>query len=216
MIDKSTYLALKKELDCARLIAVSKTQSIESIQALYDMGQRDFGENRVQELLEKKDKLPSDINWHLIGHLQTNKVSEIVGVVDTIHSVDSVRLLNKLQNTYGPQNRFVDVLLQVHIAEEKSKYGFEEEEIFNLIKNNKFYECYPHLNVVGLMGMATYTKDESIIQKEFLQLENLFIEIDELNILNNFTELCIGMSSDYQIALDCGATMVRIGSRLFN
>ncbi len=193
------------------LVAVSKNNSVDKILQVYNCGQRIFGENKVQELTEKHDQLPKDINWHLIGHLQTNKVKYIAPFVDTIQSVDSKKLLLEIDKEAKKNNRTIKISLQVKIAKEESKFGLEIEEardIFNEYLIGKF----PNITIIGLMGMATFTEDESQIRNEFGILKKLF---DELSVLHKLTTLSMGMSDDYPIAIDCGANSVRIGSAIF-
>ena len=199
-----------------RLVAVSKTKPNEAILDLYALGQRDFGENRVQELREKQESLPSDIRWHLIGHLQSNKVKYIAEWVWMIHSVDSLALLEEIDKQAKKYNRVIPVLLQVYIANEETKFGLDKDELHALLKS----ECYHSLKniaVCGLMGMATNTEDTNIIREEFEGLKQLFSEIKQQYFIgdNRFTEISMGMSSDYEIAIASGSTMVRIGSLLF-
>lgn len=215
MIDKDRYINVLKELgSTAKLIAVSKYQSLEDIRALYDLGQRDFAENRVQSLLERRESLPEDIRWHLIGHLQTNKVKSIVSFVSMIHAVDSQKLLEAIQAEAAKMNRQMNVLLQMHIAREETKFGLDETELFEIValyqKGN-----YPNIQLCGMMGMATNTEDESIVSNEFSHIHNLFSKVKMQLNSEAFCELSIGMSGDYRIALKHGATMIRVGSLLF-
>ena len=200
----------------ARLIAVSKTKPVSDIQEAYDHGQKDFGENKVQEMTDKYDQLPTDIRWHMIGHLQRNKVKYIAPYVYLIHSVDSERLLRTIDKEAVKSDRIINCLLQVHIAEESSKFGFDENELTQLLDNNILKET-SNVRVVGLMGMATNTENEAQIIREFTGLKMLFDQVSEKYQFNNFNMkyLSMGMSSDYQIALDCGSNMIRIGSTLF-
>ena len=200
----------------ARLIAVSKTKPVSDIQEAYDHGQKDFGENKVQEMTDKYDQLPTDIRWHMIGHLQRNKVKYIAPYVYLIHSVDSERLLRTIDKEAVKSDRIINCLLQVHIAEESSKFGFDENELSQLLDNNILKET-SNVRIVGLMGMATNTENEAQIIREFTGLKMLFDQVSEKYQFNNFNMkyLSMGMSSDYQIALDCGSNMIRIGSTLF-
>ncbi|MAE86265.1 MAG: YggS family pyridoxal phosphate-dependent enzyme [Flammeovirgaceae bacterium] len=200
----------------ARLIAVSKTKPVSDIQEAYDHGQKDFGENKVQEMTDKYDQLPTDIRWHMIGHLQRNKVKYIAPYVYLIHSVDSERLLRTIDKEAVKSDRIINCLLQVHIAEESSKFGFDENELTQLLDNNILKET-SNVRIVGLMGMATNTENEAQIIREFTGLKMLFDQVSEKYQFNNFNMkyLSMGMSSDYQIALDCGSNMIRIGSTLF-
>ncbi len=194
-----------------QLVAVSKTHPKEMIQQVYDLGQRVFGENKVQELIEKQPQLPQDIQWHLIGHLQTNKVKYIAPFIDTIQSVDSEKILIEINKQAEKSNRKIKVLLQVKIAEEETKYGFEIHELKELYLdylNGKF----PNVIVSGLMGMATFTEDKKQVRKEFTFLKHLF---DQLSLQQNLETLSMGMSDDYSLAIECGANSVRIGSAIF-
>ena len=211
-VNIQAYKKIKNELDAKRitLVAVSKTKSVVDIQALYDMGQRDFGENYVQELTDKQAILPRDIRWHFIGHLQSNKVKYIAPFVHLIHGVDSLSLLKEINKQAVKNNRVIECLLQVHIAEEETKFGFGLQEL-----ENQFQEltAFENANVVGLMGMASFSDDMNKVRNEFMQLRSVF---DKLNIQHSaFSILSMGMSGDYTIAIEVGSTMVRIGSLLF-
>lgn len=194
------------------LVAVSKTKPNEAILEAYQAGQRIFGENKVQELTEKHESLPKDIEWHMIGHLQSNKVKYIAPFVSLIHGVDSFKLLKEINKRAAQNERVINCLLQIHIAEEDTKFGFDEKEVIELIKSEAFQHL-KNIKVVGLMGMATFTDDENQIRKEFKSLKNLF---DKLQISNHqFQILSMGMSGDYQIAIEEGSTMIRVGSSIF-
>lgn len=194
------------------LVAVSKTKSNEAILEAYQTGQRIFGENKVQELTEKYESLPKDIEWHMIGHLQSNKVKYIAPFVSLIHGVDSFKLLKEINKRAAQNERVINCLLQIHIAEEDTKFGFDEKEVIELIKSEAFQHL-KNIKVVGLMGMATFTDDENQIRKEFKSLKKLF---DKLQISNHqFQILSMGMSGDYQIAIEEGSTMIRVGSSIF-
>ena len=196
------------------LIAVSKTKSNEQILEAYNAGQRDFGENRVQEVVLKYNSLPKDIRWHLIGHLQTNKVKQIVPFVHMIHSVDSEKLLSEINKEASKCNRVIPVLLQIFIAKEETKFGFSFEEAENLLKSNP-EKKYPNIEINGLMGMATNTDDENQVRSEFKSLKHFFNRA-EFKIQNSkFKILSMGMSSDWKIAVEEGSTMVRVGSTIF-
>lgn len=200
--------ALPKNVE---LVAVSKTHAAEMIKTVYDLGQRTFGENKVQEIVEKYPQLPKDIKWHLIGHLQTNKVKYIAEFIDTIQSVDSKKLLLEIDKQAAKFNRKIKVLLQVKIAEEETKYGLEiheAKELYVEFLNNE----YPNVDVVGLMGMATFTEDKNQIRKEFTVLKQIF---DQLSLKQQMHTLSMGMSNDYPLAIECGANSVRIGSAIF-
>ena len=200
----------------AKLVAVSKTQSNEAITALYNSGQRIFGENRVQEMIPKHEALPKDIEWHQIGHLQTNKVKSIAPFVAMIHSVDSLRLLLEIDKEAGKNNRKIDVLLQFHIASEDSKYGMNYRKVRAVLEDKKF-KTISNVNICGVMGMATFTEDDTLIRSEFRDLKKIFDKLKRDYFYDNehFTEISMGMSADYKIALNEGTTMVRIGSLLF-
>ena len=198
------------------LVAVSKTKPIEEIKKKYNEGLINFGENRVNELVQKFNLLPKDINWHMIGHLQTNKVKKIIPFISLIHSVDSLKLIDKIENESEKFDKKTNILLQVHIAKEKSKYGFNFEEVRCFFKN-QLDESYKNINIVGLMGMATFTNNKNQIRKEFKKLKILFDEIKSISQKNNqkIKILSMGMSSDYKIAIEEGSNMVRIGSLIF-
>ncbi|KQT17952.1 alanine racemase [Chryseobacterium sp. Leaf404] len=209
---QENYNDIKKQLpENVELVAVSKTHPISAIQEVYDFGQKVFGENKVQELTEKYPLLPKDIQWHIIGHLQTNKVKYIAEFVDTIQSVDSEKLLNEINKEAAKNNRKIKVLLQVKIAEEDSKFGLEVSEAENLFE--KFIGGdFSNVEINGLMGMATFTEDENQIKNEFSVLKNLF---DKLNGKHPLKTLSMGMSDDFPIAVECGANSVRVGSAIF-
>ena len=196
----------------ATLVAVSKTKPVEDIQALYNLGHRDFGENYVQELVDKVALLPKDIRWHFIGHLQSNKVKYIAPFVHLIHGVDSENLLKEINKQAAKNNRCIDCLLQVHIATEETKFGFDEEEIAN-VQTSK----YANVQIKGLMGMASFSDDMNLVRTEFKKLKALYEKANaQYSIFNiQYSILSMGMSSDYKIALEEGSNMVRIGSLLF-
>ena len=203
---------IKKELnDDTTLVAVSKTKPVEEIKSLYEIGHVDFGENKVQELVNKHNVLPKDINWHMIGHLQRNKVKQIIPFIHLIHSVDSLRLLNKINEEAKKINRKVNILIQIKISYDNSKYGFSYDEIEYLVKN-KILNEYEFIDVKGLMGMATFTKDENVIDDEFKKLKKLYLEY---RTHTNFSILSMGMSGDYKIALKNKSNMVRLGNVIF-
>ena len=205
--------AIKKEIGEATLVVVSKYRSLEELQEVYDSGHRILGENRVQELLEKIEALPKDIQWHFIGHLQRNKVKFIVGKVQLIHSIDSLRLLKAVQKEAEKLGIVQEVLVQVHIAQEDSKYGFGIEEVTDLLHQDLEHE-FPNVRIKGVMGMATLTEDQKQVESEF----NTLYSIYEKNAQNPglHMEFCsMGMSGDYPLALKCGSNMVRIGSKIF-
>lgn len=200
----------------AKLIAVSKTKPAANIQEAYDYGQRHFGENKVQEMAEKYEALPKDIHWHMIGHLQRNKVKYMAPFVHLIHGVDSVKLLQEIDKEAGKCGRTIDCLLQVHIAEESSKFGFDEAELDAFLSSHQL-EHFPNVRIIGLMGMATFTENLHQIREEFTGLKKLFDNLASRYTYSNFhlTELSMGMSGDYKIALECGSTMIRVGSSIF-
>ena len=206
----------------ATLVAVSKTKPLEDIQALYDLGHRDFGENYVQELVDKAALLPKDIRWHFLGHLQSNKVKYIAPFVHLIHGVDSFSLLKEIDKQAAKNNRIIDCLLQIHIAKEETKFGFDPSELIALHE----FTQWKNVTLVGLMGMASFSDDKDLVKKEFADLKSLFdgnkkssdkIATANTTETNNFqfTILSMGMSGDYEIALEQGSNMVRIGSLLF-
>lgn len=215
-VNQINYKNILSELQTTNttLVAVSKTKPAQEIQELYDFGQRDFGENYVQELTEKAEMLPKDIRWHFIGHLQRNKVKYIASFVHLIHGVDSEKLLNEINKEGRKNNKVINCLLQIHIAQEETKFGFDRQEVTDLmdkIKSGKL--VFEHVKICGLMGMASFTEDMQKVKAEFEMLQSLFKEVKQ-----SFPEmdtLSMGMSGDYNIAVASGSTMVRIGSLLF-
>lgn len=201
--------------DC-RLVAVSKTKPGSAIKEAYNAGIRDFGENKVQELTEKEEQLPADIRWHMIGHLQRNKVKYIAPFVHLIHSVDSLRLLKQINKEGQKVDRVIPCLLQVHIASEESKYGWDEEELTTFLNGEETKELQ-HIRIMGLMGMATNTEDSGKIRSEFRGLKALFERLKSMDLPGQveMSELSMGMSGDYRIAQEEGSTLVRIGSAVF-
>lgn len=212
-INKAAYEELTHFLskNNATLVAVSKTKPSADIQALYDLGQRHFGENYVQEITEKQPALPADIRWHFIGHLQTNKVKYIAPFVHLIHGIDSLKLLKEVNKQAAKCNRNIAVLLQVHIAKEETKFGLDETELKALLPHVQQLE---NVTIKGLMGMASFTTDEQIIRSEFKYLQSIYSQLLTIHHLP-LTTLSMGMSSDYRIAIEEGSNMVRIGSLLF-
>lgn len=200
----------------ARLVAVSKTRTIDQLMRLYQYGQRTFGENRVQELLQKVNQLPEDIKWHMIGHLQTNKVKQIAGFISLIHSVDSFKLLKEINKQAKNNDRIIDCLLQFKIANEETKYGFSKTSAIEMLESEAFSEL-KHVRIIGVMGMATFTHDKSVVKQEFTTLKTLFdqVKTDFFDQDPDFKEISMGMSGDYELAIEHGSTMVRIGSLLF-
>jgi PLP dependent protein len=219
LINQAKYFEIVQQLDEKKvvLVAVSKTKPIEAIKELYDLGHRDFGENYVQELVEKQEQLPKDIRWHFIGHLQSNKVKYIAPFVHLVHGVDSFKLLKEIDKEAKKNNRTIDVLLQVHIAEEETKFGFDENELHELIQANpNELQQLKNIGIKGLMGMASFTDDTGKIRREFRHLQSLFDKYVQSQIPNSkFEILSMGMSSDYAIAIEEGSNMVRIGSLIF-
>lgn len=214
MIEKAFYDIQSAIPDHVVLVAVSKTKPEQLIKKLYDLGQKDFGENKVQELVRKHDQLPKDINWHMIGHLQTNKVKYIASFVSLIHAVDSLKLLKEIDKQAKKNHRVIDVLLQVHIAQEDTKFGLNQEELMEIV--SYLDEC-KSVRCRGLMGMASFIEDKSQIQKEFSDLKQQFDEIKTNNFHepSTFDILSMGMSGDFLLAIEEGSTMVRIGSSIF-
>ena len=190
------------------LVAVSKTKTDTDILAAYNAGQKVFGENKVQELTKKEKELPSDIKWHMIGHLQTNKVKHIASFVSLIHAVDSIKLLKEINKRATQNNRIIDCLLQIHIAQESTKFGFDIEEIEKVISIAKEYK---NIKIKGLMGMATFTNDSKQINKEFKSINQIFKKVKNKTL----NTLSIGMSGDYKLAINNGSTMIRVGSAIF-
>jgi len=208
---------IKTEIsDQVTLVAVSKTKPVEDIQTAYNAGQRIFGENKVQELTDKFDTLPKDIEWHFIGHLQSNKVKYIAPFVSMIHAVDSLKLLKEINKQAKKSDRTISCLLQFHIAEEDSKFGLNLEEAQLILSSNEFVELQ-NISVVGVMGMATFTDKEDQVREEFRTLENYFhvVKSHFFKYNEEFEHLSMGMSGDYKIALEEGSTMVRLGSSIF-
>jgi pyridoxal phosphate enzyme (YggS family) len=198
------------------LVAISKTKPIEEIMEAYQTGHRIFGENKVQELTNKYEQMPKDIIWHMVGHLQSNKVKYIAPFVALIHSVDSLNLLKEIDKQAKKNNRIIDCLLEVHIAEEETKYGLGDDEVISIIGSPEI-KTLENVRITGLMGMATYTDDNNQIRKEFRHLSTLFKTLKESHFANKpeFGEISMGMSSDYLIAIEEGSTLVRVGSKIF-
>ena len=205
-IENNLY-ALKNSIpDYVNIVAVSKTKPINDLINAYKAGQRIFGENKVQEMVTKFEKLPKDIEWHMIGHLQTNKVKYMASFVNTIHSVDSYKLLKEIQKQAFKNNRKIKCLIQIRIANEETKFGIEPSELSDFLN---FSKTLPNTKIAGLMGMATFTNDKNQIRNEFRILSNLYNDFSNLEILS------MGMSGDYEIAVEEGSTMIRIGSKIF-
>lgn len=199
------------------LVAVSKTKPVADLMEAYNSGQRIFGENKIQEMTEKWKQMPKDIEWQMIGHVQTNKVKFMAEYVSLIHGVDSMKLLQEINKQAKKQNRVIDCLLQIHIAEEETKFGLDKlelDEILKQVQNDK--SEFENIKIVGLMGMATFTENQFQIEKEFNHLKTIFDKNKSLNTNNcQLNTLSMGMSGDYQLAILCGSTMVRIGSSIF-
>jgi pyridoxal phosphate enzyme (YggS family) len=214
---KENLIALRKEIpESVKLVAVSKTKSVETIMETYNTGQRIFGENKVQELLEKQAQMPADIQWHFIGHLQTNKVKMLVPVVSMIESVDSLKLLRTINKEARKIERRVPCLLQFHIAEEDTKFGLDLAEAEVILKEINLAEL-TGVQIAGVMGMATYTDNELQVSREFAHLHQIFDKLKNAYFADDpdFSEISMGMSGDYQIAIAQGSTMLRIGSLIF-
>ncbi len=215
---KNNLLNIKSTLpEHVTLVAVSKTKPVSDLMEAYDAGQRIFGENKIQEMCDKWEQMPKDIQWHMIGHVQTNKVKFMAPFVSLIHGVDSLKLLEEINKQANKYNRIIDCLLQIHIAEEETKFGLNENElneILHFVQNDK--EGMKNIRIVGLMGMATFTDNQQQIKKEFTYLKSIFDKTNQLLTPNfQLQTLSMGMSGDYPLAIECGSTMVRIGSSIF-
>lgn len=218
MIQLQTYKQIITELENynCNLVAVSKLKPVSDILGFYQAGHRIFGENYVNELVEKQSQLPEDINWHFIGHLQSNKVKYIAPFVSMIHSVDSLKLLKEINKRALQNDRIIDCLVQIHIAEESTKFGFSANELLDFFKQPDFIEM-KNICIKGVMGMGTFTNDQEQIKKEFSTLLTCYEDIAASNLIDvkHFTEKSFGMSGDYKIALKMGSSLIRIGSLLF-
>ena len=227
---QQNLLQIKSQLpENVTLVAVSKTKPVTDLMETYNAGQRIFGENKIQEMTDKWQEMPKDIQWHMIGHVQTNKVKFMAEYVSLIHGVDSLKLLEEINKQAKKHNRIIDCLLQIHIAEEETKFGLDENELNEIMKQHfDCAQCDSQLNnikIVGLMGMATFTDNQNQIKKEFEYLKSIFDKLKniglksdaiELNTANcQLNTLSMGMSGDYKLAIECGSTMVRIGSSIF-
>ena len=208
MIKENLSTLMQSIPDSATLVAVSKTKPVENLLEAYEAGQRDFGENKVQELVDKASELPQNIRWHMIGHLQRNKVKYIAPFVSLIHSVDSIRLLNEIDRQGKKNDRVIDCLLQVRIAHEKTKFGLTFQSCDEILNQNN----YTHVRICGLMGMASFTDDQIQIESEFKSLAQYYNQYQDQY---DWDTLSMGMSGDYPVALSCGSTMIRVGSRIF-
>jgi hypothetical protein len=213
---QDNLLKIKSQLpENVTLVAVSKTKPVEDLMEAYHAGQRIFGENKIQEMTEKWQQMPKDIEWHMIGHVQSNKVKYMVPYVKLIHGVDSLKLLKEINRQAVRWRKSINCLLQIHIAEEETKFGLDEKELEELLNSDEFKEM-KNINVIGLMGMATFTDNEEQIKKEFQYLKTIFDKVSKLKTYNcQLNTLSMGMSGDYQLAIECGSTMVRIGSTIF-
>ena len=216
MAIKENLLQIKSQLqNHVTLVAVSKTKPVADLMEAYNAGQRVFGENYVQELVEKHEALPKDIQWHFIGHLQSRKVKLIAPFVNLIHGVDSLKLLHEINKEAQKNNRVIDCLLQIFIAEEESKFGLDEKELTEILSSEEFKNL-KNIRIIGLMGMATFTENKDQIKKEFQNLKTIFDKVSKQKTENcQLNTISMGMSGDYQIAIECGSTMVRIGSSIF-
>jgi len=194
------------------LVAVSKTKPVTDLMEAYNTGQRIFGENKIQEMAEKYEEMPKDIQWQMIGHVQRNKVKYMAEFVNLIHGVDSYKLLKEIDKQAKKHDRTIDCLLQIKIAEEDSKFGMSAEDASSLLQSDEFAELH-HIKIIGLMGMATFTEDTAQVENEFKFLKSTFDKLKTLN--SKLTTVSMGMSGDYQLAIDCGSTMIRIGSTIF-
>ena len=210
-------MTIKSKLpENVNLVAVSKTKPVADLMEAYQAGQRIFGENKIQEMTDKWEALPKDIQWHMIGHVQSNKVKYMAPYVTLIHGVDSLKLLEEINKQASKNNRIIDCLLQVFIAKEETKFGLDETEIKDILKKTTNHQSFQNINVIGLMGMASFTNDFNQISTEFNYLKSLFDQFKSFNGNNiNFSVLSMGMSGDYETAIACGSNMVRIGSHIF-
>ncbi|WP_396183359.1 YggS family pyridoxal phosphate-dependent enzyme [Flavobacterium sp.] len=199
------------------LVAVSKTKPVTDLMEAYNAGQRIFGENKIQEMTEKWQQMPKDIQWHMIGHVQSNKVKYMIPYVSLIHGVDSLKLLIEINRLAAKWRKKVDCLLQIHIAEEETKFGLDENELEEMLKQVQHdKDQFVNIKIVGLMGMATFTDDQTQIKREFLHLKAIFDKHSQMKTDNcHLTTLSMGMSGDYQLAIECGSNMIRIGSSIF-
>ena len=218
---KENLISIKSSLpEQVILVAVSKTKPIPDLMEAYEAGQRIFGENKIQEMAEKWEVMPKNIQWHMIGHVQTNKVKFMAPFVSLIHGVDSLKLLEEINKQAQKNNRIIDCLLQIHIAEEETKFGLDEQELNDLLQSETFKNL-ENIRIVGLMGMATFTDNQNQIKKEFCHLKSIFDGIKSRrdaqcrDALQCVSTLSMGMSGDYKLAIECGSTMVRIGSSIF-
>ncbi|MFT5963352.1 MAG: pyridoxal phosphate enzyme (YggS family) [Flavobacterium sp.] len=210
-------LSIKNKLpEQIKLVAVSKTKPISDLMEAYEAGQRIFGENKIQEMAEKWEQMPKDIQWHMIGHVQTNKVKFMAPFVSLVHGVDSFKLLKEINKQAAKNDRIIDCLLQIHIAEEETKFGLDNSELKNILDSDEFNEM-KNICITGLMGMATFTEDQNQIKKEFSHLKSIFDYLTTGSKTKNLEPkiLSMGMSGDYKLAIEFGSTMIRIGSSIF-
>lgn len=213
---EKNLIQIKSQLpENVTLVAVSKTKPVSDLMEAYNAGQRVFGENKIQEMTDKWQAMPKDIQWHMIGHVQTNKVKFMAEYVSLIHGVDSLKLLQEINKQAQKHNRIIDCLLQIYIAEEESKFGLDEKELDEIL-NSDDLKNLKNIKIVGLMGMATFTDNQGQIKKEFDNLKSIFDKVSQLKTENcQLKNLSMGMSGDYKLAIECGSTMVRIGSSIF-
>ena len=216
MLIKDNLIHIKSQLpENVTLVAVSKTKPVADLMEAYNAGQRIFGENKIQEMTEKWQQMPKDIQWHMIGHVQSNKVKYMIPYVKLIHGVDSMKLLQEINRLAAKWRKKVDCLLQIHIAEEETKFGLDENELEEIFHSDEL-KTFQNIRIVGLMGMATFTDNQEQIKREFQHLKSIFDKYSQLNTANcQLNTLSMGMSGDYQLAIECGSNMVRIGSSIF-
>lgn len=213
MTIKQNLLELKSDLPSnVTLVAVSKTRPVSDLMEAYEAGQRIFGENKIQEMADKQQQLPGDIEWHMIGHVQSNKVKAMAAFVHLIHGVDSLNLLKEVNKQAEKNSRSIDCLLQIHIADEETKFGLDEQEVAALLLSDDLKDL-KSIRIKGLMGMATFTENQQQLRKEFTHLKTIFDQCKATN--PDFTILSMGMSGDYKLAIECGSSMIRVGSRIF-
>jgi hypothetical protein len=214
----TNLLSIKNDLpENVTLVAVSKTKPVSDLMEAYDAGQRIFGENKIQEMADKWEQMPKDIQWHMIGHVQTNKVKFMAPFVSLVHGVDSFKLLKEINKQALKNDRVIDCLLQMHIAKEETKFGLDEEELSSILDSSVFQEM-KNIRIRGLMGMATFTDNQDQVKKEFLYLKSIFdllLNKDAINHVSTLPILSMGMSGDYKLGIECGSTMIRIGSSIF-
>jgi hypothetical protein len=214
----TNLLSIKNDLpENITLVAVSKTKPVSDLMEAYDAGQRIFGENKIQEMADKWEQMPKDIQWHMIGHVQTNKVKFMAPFVSLVHGVDSFKLLKEINKQALKNDRVIDCLLQMHIAKEETKFGLDEEELSSILDSSVFQEM-KNIRIRGLMGMATFTDNQDQVKKEFLYLKSIFdllLTKDAINHVSTLPILSMGMSGDYKLGIECGSTMIRIGSSIF-